>query len=214
MANNTIGFQDKRVKRSLRRFWLNQKEWSERVFGASPARGPDGALKHLKREVQEAMKKPKDLIEYADMMHLVFDACRRAGYNYDDLVDACYAKLALNVKGRTWGKPDAEGVCEHVEPPTESQKALAEDADRERRKQQALEDVAAWHNQSPKLYQQQHLDKLAADIQTEIQARESGAEPKKSVTDFLSQAVEIQNAGEYEGTPLASELVSDKDMPF
>lgn len=105
----------KRAKRSLRRFWHLAKPWSERTFGEKKPSGAKGSLQHLKREVKEAIKKPHDLMEYADMMHLVFDATWRSGYTFDDLVDACYAKLAIN-RERTWGKPDAQGVVEHVEP--------------------------------------------------------------------------------------------------
>lgn len=126
-------------KRSMRQFFFQAHIWSEQTFGAKKPSGALGSLKHLKREVEEAINKPKDLIEYADIMHLIFDATWRAGYSYDDLLHACYTKLAIN-KGRVWGKADADGVCEHIPTPGDRDSESA----REWRKQQALEDIARW----------------------------------------------------------------------
>lgn len=134
-------------KRSMRRFFYDAKPWSEKTFGLKKPSGPVGSLQHLKREVEEAIKKPKDLMEYADIMHLIFDATWRAGYTYDDLVNACYAKLAIN-KGRTWGKADAQGVVEHVEESKTGERY--EEMLRELQKQEALEGVAAWEESSTK----------------------------------------------------------------
>lgn len=113
------------MKLSMRSFFCSQMEWSRKVFGRDPGtyypgteeakleRGPIGPLKHLAKEVQETLDKPNDLVEYADMMHLLFDACRRAGYSYDELVAACHAKLAKN-KRRKWPKPTSDEPVEHV----------------------------------------------------------------------------------------------------
>ncbi len=124
---------------SMRSFFDNAYRWSVQTFGEKKPSGAVGSLQHLKREVDEAIKKPKDLMEYADLMHLVFDATWRAGYSYDDLLNACYAKLAIN-RNRTWKKPDADGVCEHEETPEETPvKKFVLDS------QTALDDLATWH---------------------------------------------------------------------
>jgi hypothetical protein len=92
--------------------WDRQSAWSQQTFGFDSDRGPEGALAHLAREVAEIQAKPKDLIEYADAYILLCDACRRAGYEYDDLISAVEAKAAIN-RQRTWAAPDADGVCSH-----------------------------------------------------------------------------------------------------
>lgn len=97
----------------LARFWYDQAAWSEATFGPATVRGAVGALKHLKKEVEETLEHPRDLEEYADMMHLIFDACRRAGFTLDQLVDECYRKLEIN-KSRQWGKVIPGEPCEHV----------------------------------------------------------------------------------------------------
>jgi hypothetical protein len=94
-------------------FWDLQAEWSQEVFGNDAERGPIGALKHLSKEVDEVLENPKDLIEYADLLFLVFDATRRAGYDIWDLYYACMTKLAIN-KQRTWDKPTSDEPAEHV----------------------------------------------------------------------------------------------------
>lgn len=103
--------QDVKTAMSLYNFWIEQAAWSEATFG--PGDGI-GALRHLKKECDEAIAKPDDLEEYADMMHLVFDATRRAGFTLDQLVDACHAKLQKN-KQRKWGPRIPGQPCEHLD---------------------------------------------------------------------------------------------------
>jgi hypothetical protein len=86
----------------LRDFWNEHGAWSEETFGPSRERGPIGALKHLAKEAGEAQEKPWDIEEYADCLFLVFDSARRAGFSYDDLSRAAFAKLEKN-KLRVWG---------------------------------------------------------------------------------------------------------------
>jgi len=99
------------MKISMKSFWEEQSMWSTATFG--PGNGI-GALKHLKKEADEALENPNDLEEYADMVHLVFDACRRAGFSFDELTAACHAKLAKNKK-RKWGKRIPGEPCEHLD---------------------------------------------------------------------------------------------------
>ena len=87
--------------RSLRAFWNEHSEWSQKTFGADSERGPVGPLRHLLKEAQEALNNPSDLLEYVDCLFLVFDAARRAGYSYDEFVTACFDKLEVNKK-REW----------------------------------------------------------------------------------------------------------------
>lgn len=51
--------------------------------------------------------------ELADCLTLVLDCATHFGCNADELITACYNKLEKN-KNRVWGKPDKNGVVEHV----------------------------------------------------------------------------------------------------
>lgn len=55
----------------------------------------------------------KVLYEFADLFFLIVDSARRAGFTWDMLLAAAFAKLAIN-KGRTWQKPTTDGAVEHV----------------------------------------------------------------------------------------------------
>jgi NTP pyrophosphatase (non-canonical NTP hydrolase) len=94
--------------------------WSDSTFG--PERKPLPVLHHLVKEVPEVIEAiqrlrgdERILMEYADCLLLLIDAARRSGYDAKDLLQAGRAKLQIN-KGRKWGKPDINGVIEHIEP--------------------------------------------------------------------------------------------------
>ena len=86
-------------------------EWSQKTFGTE--RGPEGPLNHLKRECQEAIDSPGDIMEFGDMWLLLSDAASRAGFTMSQVVFAAHIKLGIN-KNREWGPIDSEGVSEHV----------------------------------------------------------------------------------------------------
>lgn len=98
---------------TLREFWTDLSQWSQATFGTDKERGPVGPLKHLAKEVAEAQEKPDDIYEYADMVFLVFDAARRAGFEFDQLTNAVEHKLQIN-RARKWGPKSTDGVTEHV----------------------------------------------------------------------------------------------------
>lgn len=85
--------------------------WSDSVFGEG--RPPTAPLHHLKKEVREAIENPDDDSEYADMLMLILDAYRMKGGTANELIKYTYNKLEEN-KQRKWGKPDKNGVVEHV----------------------------------------------------------------------------------------------------
>lgn len=85
--------------------------WSNSVFGSE--RGPEACIAHLKKEVDELLASPHDRMEYADCLMLLLDAYWRSGGSAEDLIKAAFQKLEIN-KARIWGKPDANGVVEHV----------------------------------------------------------------------------------------------------
>ncbi|MCG3550249.1 DUF550 domain-containing protein [Salmonella enterica] len=76
-------------------------EWSDDTFGDV---GPIGPLKHLSKEALEAAADPSDLLEWADMQLLLWDAQRRAGITDKQITQAVKEKLAIN-KTRQWPEP-------------------------------------------------------------------------------------------------------------
>ena len=97
----------------LHAFWALLSQWSQATFGKDEGRGPSGPLKHLVKEVQEALADPKNPEEYADLLFLVFDAARRSGLNYYQMLEEVFKKLEKN-KARQWGPPSATEPVEHV----------------------------------------------------------------------------------------------------
>lgn len=85
-------------------------EWSDRQFGDV---GPVGPLKHLAKEAIEAAEAPDDISEFADILMLVWDATRRAGFSDEQLAEAVAEKLERN-KRRTWGVVTDGEPCHHV----------------------------------------------------------------------------------------------------
>lgn len=83
-------------------------EWQDKVFTAATAQSKAA---HLKREADELYDNPTDGGEMADIFILLCGVAHKAGLNLEIEVEK---KMAIN-RERIWGKPDAEGVVEHVE---------------------------------------------------------------------------------------------------
>lgn len=71
------------------------------------------SIKHLQREIEELLNNMDDIEEWADCLMLLLDGARRRGHDIDAIVDATWDKLEKN-RHRKWGKPDADGIVEHV----------------------------------------------------------------------------------------------------
>lgn len=123
--------------KTLEQFWNEHAAWSQATFGTDAERGPIGPLKHLalkvmvellgipRKVVDKALsqstrclpsgehRNPESLEELGDLLFLVFDATRRTGWGYDQLVEQCFAKLEIN-KQRVWGPRTKDGAVEHV----------------------------------------------------------------------------------------------------
>ncbi|EJJ5356427.1 DUF550 domain-containing protein [Salmonella enterica] len=93
----------KRALASLERELVRHEHagWSDRTFGCV---GPVGPLKHLSKEALEAAAAPSDLLEWADMQFLLWDAQRRAGISDAEITVAMEEKLVIN-KTRQWSEP-------------------------------------------------------------------------------------------------------------
>lgn len=94
-------------------FCADQAAWSQKTFGSDSTRGPIGPLKHMLKEVQEALDNPTDIEEYADLLLLLMDSSRRAGFSPMSLLYAARAKMRKN-KEREWPKPTSDEPVEHV----------------------------------------------------------------------------------------------------
>lgn len=108
-------------------------EWSDSTFGAMQ-RNP-AIVWHLKKEVDELIQAldythslgidesvgagefgrqlSKTKMEYADCFMLLLDSAHHFGLTAENLLALAREKLEINKK-REWGKPDADGVVEHI----------------------------------------------------------------------------------------------------
>jgi len=101
---------------SFEEFWKEQSEWSQRTFGSDAKRGPEGPLKHLLKEAQEALDAGFEdrAEEIADCFLLVCDAARRYGMTWHGLLGTAHGKLEIN-KTRKYPKvTDMTAAVEHV----------------------------------------------------------------------------------------------------
>lgn len=75
-------------------------------------------LHHLKDEVDELIEDVEcnnlaRRLEFADCILLIFGSASANGMSYEDICNAVDEKMEIN-KARKWGKPDKNGVVNHV----------------------------------------------------------------------------------------------------
>lgn len=125
--------QDRYIMDRYSEFWYRQSLWSQQTFGLDRDRGPIGPLRHLEKEVKEAidevynpeqgslvidsygLQKVVDTglhMEIVDCFFLVTDAARRSGLDYNQFMDLVDQKLEIN-KNRTWNKSTTDEPVEH-----------------------------------------------------------------------------------------------------
>lgn len=113
----------------VQRLMFEIREWSDNTFG-NGQRNP-AIVYHLKKEVDELIEAINECnkevdhvrfptaeihnlkMEYADCMMLLLDAISHSDFSAHCIFKAVKEKLEINKK-RTWGKPDANGVIEHL----------------------------------------------------------------------------------------------------
>jgi len=112
------------------------KKWSDGAFGVHRTGKP--IAHHLKKEIDELItaldvfhqgtysdnitvgamqvvnKRHHILMESVDCFTLLLDVLAHEQFDVNELVEASYFKLEINKK-RKWGKPDENGVVEHIE---------------------------------------------------------------------------------------------------
>ena len=87
--------------------------FSDEKFGSDrPFTAP---LHHLKKEVNEAIESG-EIEEFVDMQLLLLDAYRKRfpDFPVQTLLNCCEEKIVITLSKRTWGKPDENGVIEHI----------------------------------------------------------------------------------------------------
>jgi len=89
--------------------------WQKETFGQSTSLSK---LAHLKQELKELKSDVKNNAkgkrhEFADCLFLLFGAAHAEGMTYEDICDSLDEKLEIN-KNRVWGKPDENGVVNHI----------------------------------------------------------------------------------------------------
>lgn len=90
-------------------------KWQNETFGEATALSK---IAHLKQEVEELkidLEKdcPAKIFEFADCFILLFGAAASDGMFYEDICNAIDKKMEMNKK-RKWGKPDENGVVNHI----------------------------------------------------------------------------------------------------
>lgn len=113
---------------NLQEFMNQTAKWSDQTFseGKFIRTRSIPIMHHLKKEVDEAINAlqkhyehpsiesfEKAKYEIVDCFTLICDCATHFGCNADELLTACFNKLEIN-KNRVWGKPDENGVVEHI----------------------------------------------------------------------------------------------------
>ncbi len=81
--------------------------WADKTFPGSTA---NSVLAHFKKEVIELCES-QEPEEAADCFILLLHHAHKCGY---DLMIEAFKKFEI-VKTRKWGKPDKDGIVEHIE---------------------------------------------------------------------------------------------------
>lgn len=97
--------------------------WQKETFPDATALSKIAHLKKELPELEEAIELEmaiKDgtismstLMEFADCFFLLFGSAAATGLDYETIVSAIEQKFEIN-KARKWGKPDENGVVEHI----------------------------------------------------------------------------------------------------
>lgn len=89
-------------------------KWQIETFG--PDRSHVALVDHIKKELDEVLKDPSDLMEWIDIIILALGGAGGAGYSGGDVADALYEKLEI-CRARTWPDwrtADPTKAIEHV----------------------------------------------------------------------------------------------------
>lgn len=90
-------------------------KWQKETFGQAT---PLSKIAHLAEELSELVadlksNNPGRRLEFADCFFLLFGAAAADGMSYEDICNAIQEKFEINKK-RKWGKPNEQGVVNHI----------------------------------------------------------------------------------------------------
>lgn len=94
-------------------------EWQNETF---PKATTLSKITHLEQEIEELKLDVEGHqrtgtgapeLEFADCFLLLFGAAAKHGMTYEGICNAIDYKMKIN-RNRTWGKPDANGVVNHI----------------------------------------------------------------------------------------------------
>ena len=89
--------------------------WQKETFGQAT---PLSKIAHLTEELSELSydlinNKPERRLEFADCFFLLFGCAAADGMTFEDICKAIQEKFEIN-KERKWGKPNKNGVVNHI----------------------------------------------------------------------------------------------------
>ncbi len=76
-----------------------QRDWSTKTFG--PGDRAKGVVDHIRKELLEIERDPRDLTEWIDVVILALDGAWRSGASPEGIIKALVAKQAKN-EARKW----------------------------------------------------------------------------------------------------------------
>jgi hypothetical protein len=105
---------DRRLEPSEVEKLQQQIEFSIRTFG--PGERVAGVLDHIRKELLEIERDPRDLSEWIDVVILAMDGAQRQGYTAHEIVAALDAKRQENYRRKwpDWRTQPADKAIEHV----------------------------------------------------------------------------------------------------
>ena len=83
----------------LMQYLKRQREFSRHAFG--PGQHTAGLIDHIRKELIEVERAPRDLKKWIDVATLALDGAWRAGYSENEICEQLDATLTRN-EGRTW----------------------------------------------------------------------------------------------------------------
>lgn len=96
----------------LIKYLIDQREWSLKTFG--PGTRTEGIVEHIRKELEEILKKPYDPLEWIDVLILALDGYWRHGHPPSMIMRHLREKQEINFK-REWPKDRGQGEpIEHI----------------------------------------------------------------------------------------------------
>lgn len=97
-----------------------QRAFSRATFG--PGARTQGVLDHIRKELVEIERAPRDLIEWVDVILLAFDGAWRAGHEPAVIAQMIEAKQSRNEMRNwpDWRTADPNKAIEHIHPAGEA----------------------------------------------------------------------------------------------